>query len=147
MNISFEPVAEGDRAAFETAAIAHYSELDARFTPAEDWRREWFRAAAFRPRRFARWIVAGGERAGFIVYGAEPHRFLPREHGLVLELWVAPAWRQRGVARAAGAAAVAHLHSLGLTRIQLEVSGADVKAARLWQSLGFAKAAERYVLE
>lgn len=147
MNVSLAAVTDDDRGAFEAAAIAHYRELDPRFAPAEDWRREWFRAAAQRPRRFACWILADGARAGFIVYGAEPHRFLPREHGLVLELWVAPAQRRRGVARAAGAAAIAHLRSLGLARIQLEVSGTDANAAKLWRSLGFVKTAERYVLE
>ena len=147
MNVSLASVTGDDRAAFEAAAVAHYSELDARFVPAADWKREWFHAATQRARRFACWILVGGERAGFIVYGAEPHRFLRREHGLVLELWVAPAWRRRGVARAAGAAAIAHLRSLGLSRIALEVSGGDAKAAKLWISLGFVKTAERYLLE
>jgi ribosomal protein S18 acetylase RimI-like enzyme len=92
------------------------------------------------------WIVLDGKRAGFILFGFESHRFLPRLTGMIYELYVAPEQRRRGAGEAAARLAVDFLQQRRASKIQLEVMDGNAKAAALWKKLGFAKVSERFVL-
>ena len=58
--------------------------------------------------------------------------------GIVDELYVAPAARRRGLARAALQALLAEAAALGLCAVHLEVERESAPAERLYRSLGFA---------
>src|SRR5579864_762685 len=96
--ISMVPVATSEREAFLRMAIEHFTELNTTFIPHEDWKRHYFETIQANPHFFLQWILTGTERAGFILYGIESHRFLPRKTGAVYELYVAPGFRRRGIA-------------------------------------------------
>ena len=98
------------------------------------------------PQYFLRWIICDEKRAGFILFGLEKHRFLPRKTGAIYELYVAPEFRRRGVAKACAIEAIRELWTHAPTKIQLEVLEGRVAAAALWKSLGFQKVTDRYVL-
>jgi ribosomal protein S18 acetylase RimI-like enzyme len=65
---------------------------------------------------------------------------------MIYELYIAPEFRKRGIARACAAQAIAELQNLGPTKIQLEVMEGNTAAVALWKSLQFLKVSERYVL-
>jgi len=89
----------------------------------------------------------GTERAGFILFGMERHRFLPRETGVIYDLYVAPEYRKKGIAHRCAGQAIAELRSLGPRKIQLETVEGNGNARALWSSLGFEKVADRFVLQ
>lgn len=144
--ISMLPIAEGDREAFVRMAVSHFSELDPSFVPRDDWREHYFSRILANPRCFLRWIIAEGARAGFILFGLEEHRFLPRKTGVIYELYIQPALRRRGLAKATAQAAIAELWTHRPSKIQLEVVEGRTAAASFWASLGFHKVSERFVL-
>ena len=144
--VSMLPIVEADREAFMHLAVSHFRELDPSFVPHEDWREQYFPRILANPRCFLRWIIAEGSRAGFILFGVEDHRFLPRKTGVIYELYVLPVLRRRGLAKAIARAAIAELWTHNPSKIQLEVMEGRTAAAVLWKSLGFHKASERFVL-
>jgi ribosomal protein S18 acetylase RimI-like enzyme len=140
------PIVEVDRDAFTRMASAHFSELDPSFIPRDDWQEHYFSRILANPRYFLRWIVDEGSRAGFILFGLEDHRFLPRTTGIIYELYVLPSLRRRGLAKSTAQAAIAELWTHCPSKIQLEVMDGRTAAASFWRSLGFRKASERFVL-
>lgn len=96
---------------------------------------------------YLRWIMIDQEYVGFIIFGVENHRFLPREIGMVYELYIVPAYRRKGIGKAVAARAIEELQVLKVSKIQLEVMVGNKKAAALWEKLGFRKVAERFVLQ
>jgi ribosomal protein S18 acetylase RimI-like enzyme len=61
-----------------------------------------------------------------------------RHKALVVGLYVMPAWRGRGLARALMQAALAHATARGgITVVQLEVTQGNAAATRLYDALGF----------
>jgi ribosomal protein S18 acetylase RimI-like enzyme len=143
--VSLIAVEPADRHEFLRVAEQHFRGLNSSFVPQEDWKRSYFETILNNPQFFLRWIVCQGKRSGFILYGVEPHRFLPRKTGIVYELYVDPGMRRRGVARRAAEIAIRELQRHGPSKIQLEVVEGNEGAAALWKSLGFEKATERYV--
>lgn len=144
--VSMLPIVESDREAFMRMAVSHFTELDPSFVPRVDWQEHYFSHILANPRCFLRWIVADGSSAGFILFGLEDHRFLPRKTGIIYELYVLPSLRRRGLAKASAAAAIAELSTHSPSKIQLEVMEGRAAAAAFWKSLGFKKASERFVL-
>lgn len=140
------PVAAEEKAAFLEMAERHFKELNPEFVPMEDWRRHYFESIQANERMSLQWIALDGKRAGFILFGFESHRFLPRKTGMIYELYVAPEYRRHGVGEAAARLAVEFLHQRHASKIQLEVMDGNAKAAALWKKLGFAKVSERFVL-
>jgi ribosomal protein S18 acetylase RimI-like enzyme len=140
------PVSPSEREEFLRVAIAHFSELNSSFAPEEDWKQNYFETIQANPQVFLRWIMSNGERAGFILYGLENHRFLPRKTGAVYELYIVPPFRRRGIARACAEEAIRELWTFAPSKIQLEVVEGNAGAAALWRSLGFRKVTERFVL-
>ena len=61
----------------------------------------------------------------------------------VMNLAVAPEWRNKGVGRALMTALIAQLHSRGITALFLEVRVGNTPAQNLYQSLGFVEAGRR----
>ncbi len=143
-SIEFKPVANKEE--FIEMAIAHFRGLNANFVPADDWKQCYFETIQKNPELSLRWIVAEGKRCGFVLYGTEPHRFLPRRTGVVYELYVAPDYRRRGIASACAERVLEELRSKRVSKIQLEVVEGNEAAARLWRKLGFRKVSERLVL-
>ena len=128
-------------------AVQYFSELSESFTPHRDWKQHYFETIQAGTNVFLRWIEADGERAGFILFGIEKHRFLPRKSGKVYELYVAPAFRGRGIARACAGQAIKEMWEFGPSKIELEVVEGNAQALALWKSMGFRKASERFVLK
>jgi ribosomal protein S18 acetylase RimI-like enzyme len=145
-DVQLIPVKPAEREEFMRMAERHFAGLNSSFFPQEDWKRSYFDTILSGPHLFLRWIVSGGERAGFILYGIEPHRFLPRKTGAIYELYVEPEKRLRGIARHAAQIAIRELQSYSPSKIQLEVVEGNSGAAALWMSLGFKKVTERFVL-
>ena len=127
-------------------AEEHFRSLNPAFVPQPDWVNTYFENVQSNADRFLRWILAGGTRAGFILYGLEKHRFLPRKAGYIYELYVGPAHRRKGIALECARQAIAELRKLAPSKIELEVMEGNEGARALWLSLGFRKVSERYVL-
>lgn len=144
--VSMLSIAASERDEFLRMAGMHFSEIDSSFVPQDDWRTHYFETILANPQYFLRWIVCDKRRAGFILFGLEKHRFLPRQTGVVYELYVLPEFRQRGVAKACAVEAIRELWTYGPSKIQLEVLEGRVAAAALWKSLGFRKVTDRLVL-
>jgi ribosomal protein S18 acetylase RimI-like enzyme len=140
------PILRSEREDFVRMAIRHFSELNPAFVPGDDWKRSFFENILANPESSLRWIMVDQERAGFILFGLEKHRFLPRKTGVVYELHVAPGFRRRGIARSCALEAIRELWTFGPSKIQLEVVEGNMGAAALWKSLGFQKVTERFVL-
>jgi ribosomal protein S18 acetylase RimI-like enzyme len=144
--VSMLPVASSERDEFLRMAVAHFSELDAAFVPQDDWTKCYFETILAAPQVFLRWILCEGQRAGFILFGLEKHRFLPRQTGAIYEVYVRPEFRRRGLARACAGDAIRELWTHRPSKIQLEVVAGRTAAAALWMSLGFRKVTDRMVL-
>jgi ribosomal protein S18 acetylase RimI-like enzyme len=127
-------------------AIQHFSEVNSSFVPHDDWTLHYFETIQNNPQISLRWVFWNGERVGFILFGIEKHRFLPRTSGAIYELYVAPSFRKRGIARITAQQAIKELWERGPSKIQLEVVGGNAAAAALWRSLQFRKVSERFVL-
>jgi len=127
-------------------ARQHFCELNPNFLPEEDWKNSYFETILANPDNRLRWIELGAAKVGFILFGLESHRFLPRRRGVIFELYVRPDHRRQGAALAAATKAIAELKSAGLPNVQLEVMSGNRGAVTFWKSLGFEQATERYVL-
>ena len=141
-----EPILSSHRQSFLEAAERHFCELNPDFVPQSDWKQHYFEGIQSNPNLRLRWIVAGAQRAGFILFGFEDHRFLPRKTGAIYELYIGPEFRRQGIARASAQLAIRELRAGLPSKIQLEVVEGNVAAERLWRSLGFQKVTARYVL-
>ena len=139
-------VEAGERDEFMQMAQQHFCDLNPEFKPAADWQSSYFEKIQQNPALLLCWILADGQRAGFVLFGVEDHRFLPRKTGMIYELYVVPEQRRRGIAKASAEAVIQELQKSSPTKIQLEVVAGNTAALQLWESLGFQKVSERFVL-
>ncbi len=146
MKVITAAITRADREAFLEMAQRHFRELNPDFVPNVDWKAQYFDTILSRQRFFARWILFDSKRAGFILYGVEDHRFLPRLTGMIYELYVLPEFRRKGIARECALQAIRELRAQGPSKVQLEIMEGNEGAKALWQSLGFEKVSERFVL-
>ncbi len=144
--VSTIPVTVAERGEFMRMALQHFTEVDTAFIPQNDWEEHFFETIMANPQYFLRWIVSDGIRAGFILFGIEKHRFLPRKTGVLYDLFVLPEFRRHGVARACAIEVIRELWTYAPSKIQLEVVEGQLAASALWNSLGFKKITGRYVL-
>ncbi len=144
--VSMLPILSADGEQFLRMAVNHFSELNSAFVPHNDWKDQYLPTILSNPQYFLRWIVCDGKRAGFILFGLENHRFLPRKTGAIYELYVLPEFRRQGIAKACALEAIQELWTYSPSKIQLEVVEGRAAAAALWESLGFQKVTERFVL-
>lgn len=145
-SVILQPVTDKEKMIFLEMAQRYFTELNPRFVPDDDWKANYFETILSNPNMFLRWIIADGERTGFILYGIEHHRFLPRTVGVIYELYVQPNYRKRGLAMACAKQAIKELQNCGVAKIQIEIMVNNDKAKELWKKLGFVKVSERYVL-
>jgi len=145
--IQMVPIRPDEREEFQRMAVGYFSELNPAFVPSPEWKEHYFPKILSNSRYFLRWIVWNGSRAGFIFFGLEDHRFLPRQNGVVYELYVLPEFRRHGIARQCASQAIQELWQHSPSKIQLEVLTGSPAAAGFWKSLGFHKVTERYVLD
>ena len=127
-------------------AEEHFRELNSRFAPAEDWKASYFEKILSNWNYSLRWVVADGLRVGFVLYGVEEHRFLPRKTGAIYELYIVPEQRRKGIARACAESVIQELLEAFPSKIQLEVVDGNRAAAELWRSMGFQRVSEHLVL-
>jgi UDP-2,4-diacetamido-2,4,6-trideoxy-beta-L-altropyranose hydrolase len=144
--VSMLPIASAEQADFLRMAEKHFSEMNPSFVQQDDWKEHYFPTIMANPQYFLRWIICDEKRAGFILFGLEPHRFLPRMTGAIYEVYILPEFRRRGVATVCAVQAIRELQTYAPSKIQLEVIQGRVAAAALWESLGFQKVTSRYVL-
>jgi UDP-2,4-diacetamido-2,4,6-trideoxy-beta-L-altropyranose hydrolase len=144
--LSLTPIETEERRDFLQMAWHHFRELNPMFTPANDWKNSYFESIQKNPNCSLRWIMADGLRAGFILFGVEEHRFLPRLTGAIYEVYVIPEQRRKGIARTCAKHVIDELWKSSPSKIQLEVIQGNAAAAELWRSLGFHKVTERFVL-
>ena len=140
------PVASFEQEEFLSMALKHFSEVNPAFVPQNDWKENYFATILVNPLYFLRWVICDAKRVGFVLFGLEKHRFLPRMTGVIYELYVLPQFRRRGVAKACAIQAIRELRAHAPSKIQLEVIKGLVPASALWKSLGFQKVTDRYVL-
>lgn len=143
-DIQLESVYAADKLAFLACARDHFTELNSAFYPLPEWERSFFESHLREPGRRVRWVTAGGCRAGFAVYGVNPHPYLDQLSGYVYELYVSPDFRRAGVGRRVAELILAELTVAGCSRIDLEVLAGNHPAERLWGQLGWVKHAERW---
>jgi ribosomal protein S18 acetylase RimI-like enzyme len=146
-HVELQRVATDEKEAFLEMALKHFRDLNPQFEPLDVWKSHYFETIQSKAACSLCWIITQSERVGFILFGVEPHRFLPRSFGMVYELFVLQEWRRRGVGEAAAIIALARLKAQGVARVQLEVMDGNDKAADLWKKLGFRKVSERYAAE
>jgi len=144
--VSMEAVSATDRDVFLAMAERLLRGLNPDFVPQADWKQSYFENILGNANLSLRWIVAEGNRAGFVLFGLEAHRFLPRFNGMIYELYIDPEFRRKGIALAIARQAIEELRSKSPSKIQLEVMEGNRAAIALWESLGFRKVSERYVL-
>jgi ribosomal protein S18 acetylase RimI-like enzyme len=147
MTVAMAAILPSDRELFLQMAEQHFRELNSEFVPHDDWKRCYFEGILTNGQMFARWILQDGKRAGFILFGLEKHRFLPRVTGLICELYVLPGFRRMGVARSCAMQAIRELESHAPSKIQLEVMEGNAGAEALWRSLGFEKVSAQLILK
>ena len=145
--IQLEPILDSDRELFLSMAVSHFRELNSSFVPQADWKEHYFPRILATPHLFLRWIVVDGKRSGFILFGIEDHRFLPRKIGNIYEVYVEPNSRRQGLARHCALQAIREMQTYSPARVQLEIMAGNIAAAALWKSLGFTKVSERWALE
>ena len=144
--VRMELIFRADRESFLEMAQRHFRELNPAFVPHEDWKQHYFNKIQSNPDWTLCWILQGEQRAGFILFGLEDHRFLPRKTGAIYEVFVLPGFRHKGIARECARQAICQLQAANPSKIQLEVVEGNIAAEQLWRSLGFRKVTARYVL-
>jgi ribosomal protein S18 acetylase RimI-like enzyme len=145
--VQLSPVADSEASAFLAMAKDYFKELNPNFVAGADWQASYFSRLKNSSDTHLNWIRCDGERAGFAIYGVEGHRFLPRKNGYVYEFYIQPRFRRSGIGREAAEQVLGALRQLEPARIQLEITSGNSIAAEFWQSFGFDKVAERYVLD
>ena len=127
----------------------HNAEVDRRVIPAAVSESEFvadFEQLLERPRSIAFVAESANSLAGFIAGNIErnlPDR-LPEEHATVGYLWVEPAFRRRGIARALFEEVAAWARGQeGVGHFEMAVLSADSAAAGFWRSIGFSPFIER----
>ncbi len=84
------------------------------------------------------WIVADGEHAGFLISRVVPDwPEEDRDVGEVMECYVAPPFRRRGVGRTAVEAWLTRQRADGVTVLEASVLSRNAPALAFWERMGF----------
>jgi ribosomal protein S18 acetylase RimI-like enzyme len=81
----------------------------------------------------AGWVADNGGVRGFAAAGHEPWH----ERLVLWFLYIAPAWRRRGVGRALVERVEAHARQVGATHVWLETSSVNVPGLAAYERLGY----------
>jgi len=95
--------------------------------------------------RTEKWVALGseGEMLGYLILG-ETGFLTPEVHAFIYDIWVAPAYRGKGIGKALMEWAEAWARKRGHRKIKLEVAETNARARHLYESLGF-HAERRYM--
>jgi ribosomal protein S18 acetylase RimI-like enzyme len=144
--ISIEPIAKEQRNEFLRMGLQYFRELSPAFRPDTDWQTSYFENIQKHSNCHLDWIVSEDQKIGFILFGMEDHHFLPRKTGVIWDLYVRPEARRKGIARKGANLAIKEMAKLCPSKIRLEVVSGNESAVSLWESLGFRKAADTFVM-
>ena len=139
--VELREVAPGERVAFFAMLADYLAELAAYELP-------WDAAPPVEAYREAldadpdgqrvEWMVAGGERAGFLITRVVPDwPEEEREIGEVIECYVEPGQRARGVGSAAVELWLTRMRARGVAGVEASVLWANTPARGFWERLGF----------
>jgi len=145
-HVKLIPVQPEQAEAFVRMAQRYFCELNPQFRPTSAWREAFSGRLLLGNNPVVRWIGDDTTVMGFVIFGHQPHPYLPKRVGVVYELYVVPEHRHSGVASLAAAEVIEALRNCSVDRVQLEVMEGNQGAAIFWRKIGFAKVAERYVL-
>lgn len=140
--VTLEQVARRDTAAFFAMVREYHRELDT-YDPAtieRPWDHARYEAAvrADMEGRDLLWILDGDERAGFAML-----RTLPdwpdetRTVATIVEFYVAPSFRRRGIGTAAVEALLAEQRRRGTDEVEAGILRDNAPALAFWERLGF----------
>ena len=139
--VELREIAPGEREAFFAMLADYLAELDAYELPWDPAPPvEAYRAAldADPDGQQVEWMIAGGERAGFLITRVVPDwPEEDREIGEVIECYVEPAQRLGGVGRAAVEIWLARMRAQGVSAVEASVLSQNTPARRFWERLGF----------
>ncbi len=139
--VELHEVAPAEHAAFFAMLADYLAELDAYELPWDPAPPvEAYRAAleADPDGQQVEWILAGSERAGFLVTRVVPDwPEEEREVGEVIECYVERAQRGRGVGRAAVELWLERMRAHGVPAVEASVLWLNTPARRFWERLGF----------
>ncbi len=139
--VELRAVAPGEREAFFAMLADYLAELDQYELPSDPAPPlEAYRDAldADPKGQQVEWMVAGGERVGFLITRVVPDwPDEEREIGEVIECYVEPAQRLGGVGRAAVEVWLARMRARGVSAVEASVLWANTPARRFWERLGF----------
>lgn len=144
--VEMRPVLLSDRENFLAMAQQFFLDLNPNFVPHPDWKQHYFDNILRNPCWFPRWIIVDGHCAGYILFGLEDHRFLPRKTGTVYAIYIQPEFRRKGIARVCAEQAIRELQAQSPSKIDLEIMEDNQSAIAFWESLGFEKVSGRFVL-
>jgi ribosomal protein S18 acetylase RimI-like enzyme len=144
--VTLRPIVNEDREAFVKMAVEYFRELNPAFKAAADWQSSYFRNILNNSDDSACWILHDNQIAGFVIFGIEEHHFLPRTTGMIWEMYVLPGMRRMGIARKCAELAINHMRKHSPSKIRLEVMTGNESAAALWESLGFKRSSEVFIL-
>ena len=139
--VELRAVAPGERETFLAMLADYLAELDAYELPWDPAPPvEAYRAAldADPEGQQIEWLVAGGDRVGFLITRVVPD--WPedaREVGEVIECYVEPGQRSRGVGRAAVEIWLERMREYGVASVEASVLWLNTPARRFWERLGF----------
>ena len=142
MNVELVPVREDEYDAYFAMMRPYMRELDA-FDPAgaesdADFANRRRRTLEDMDDRELLWIVADGERAGLLMVRGEERWLHPEESvASIAEFYVLPAFRRRGIGRAAVEALLAEHRRRGTAEVQADILRDNAAAQAFWASLGF----------
>lgn len=87
--------------------------------------------------------------AGFLVGTVEESIPIYRlsEFGFIHDVWVEPAWRGQGVARALVTEAITRFRAIGVGQVRLETATGNTGAERLFATCGFRVATSEHLIE
>jgi ribosomal protein S18 acetylase RimI-like enzyme len=142
VTVQLVPVRERERDDFFAMMRPYMRELDA-FDPGgaesdEDFERRRRRTLDDMEDRELLWIVADGERAGLVQVRTEERWLDPTlTVAAISEFYVLPAFRRRGVGRAAVEALLEEHRRRGTVEVQADILRDNGPARAFWASLGF----------
>jgi GNAT superfamily N-acetyltransferase len=142
VTVTLIPVPSSEHDDFFKMFADYHHELDAYDRHAEDnpWDPEGYRRAVLDDMegRELSWVTVDGERAGFLVVRVFPD--FPddsRDVASIAEFYVLPAYRRRGVGRAAIEALLADHRARGTFEVEAGILDGNAPAKAFWGSLGF----------
>jgi ribosomal protein S18 acetylase RimI-like enzyme len=139
------PISKQDREPFMNMATTYFKEAIPGFEPDEDFRKFFF-DGMFKPNIFCNWVVRDEKQLGFVIFGIENHRFLPRKTGFFYAFYIIPEARRGSLATLVMQDCCRILDRYHPSKIQLEVIEGNEEANQIWTWMGFRRVSSKYYL-